>query len=57
MIALLTGILLMALYLVARSDKDHVNLVDVIGLSALLCIVWGTSRYIGTSPKPLWDPN
>lgn len=57
MIAFLTGILLMALYLVARSDKDHVNLVDVIGLSALLCVVWGTSRYIGTSPKPLWDPN
>lgn len=57
MIALLIGILLMALYLVARSDKDQVNLVDGIGLSALLCVVWGTSRYAGTSPKPLWDPN
>jgi hypothetical protein len=57
MIAFLIGILLMALYLVARSDKDQVNFVDVIGLSALLCVAWGTSRYAGTSPKPLWDPN
>ena len=57
MIALLVGILLMALYLALRSDKDQIRLVDVLGLSAILCVAWGTSRYAGTGPKPLWDPN
>jgi hypothetical protein len=30
---------------------------DIFGLFTILCIVWGMSRYAGTSPKPLWDPN
>jgi len=47
----------MALYLAVRSDKDQIRLVDVLGLSAILCVVWGASRYAGATPKPLWDPN
>jgi hypothetical protein len=57
MIAFLVGILLMALYLVLRSDKDQIRLVDGLGLSAILCVAWGASRYAGMSPKPLWDAN
>ena len=57
MIALLLGILLMALYVALRCDKDEIRLVDVLGLSSILCVAWGVSRYAGTSPKPLWDPN
>jgi hypothetical protein len=57
MIAFVIGILLMALYLALRSDKDQMRLVDVLGLSAILCVAWGTSRYAGANPKPLWDPN
>jgi len=57
MIALLLGILLMALYVALRCDKDEIRLVDVLGLAAILCVAWGTSRYAGTGSKPLWDPN
>ena len=57
MIALVIGILLMALYLALRSDKDQMRLVDVLGLLAILCVAWGASRYAGMSPKPIWDPN
>ena len=57
MIAIVVGILLMALYLVLRSDKDQIRLVDVLGLLAILCVAWGASRYAGATPKPLWDPN
>jgi len=57
MIAFVIGIFLMALYLALRSDKDQLRLVDALGLSAILCVAWGASRYAGTSPKPLWDPN
>ena len=57
MIAIVVGILLMSLYLALRSDKDQLRLVDALGLSAILCVAWGTSRYAGTTPKPLWDPN
>jgi len=47
----------MALYITLRSDKDQIRLVDVLGLSSILCVAWGVSRYAGTCPKPLWDPN
>ena len=57
MIALLLGLFLMALYLILRSDKDQMRLVDALGLSAILCVAWGVSRYAGATPKPLWDPN
>jgi len=57
MITIVVGILLMALYLALRSDKDQIRLVDVLGLSAILCVAWGASRYAGATPKPLWDPN
>jgi len=57
MIAFLLGVLLMALYITLRSDKDQIRLVDVLGLSSILCVAWGVSRYAGTCPKPLWDPN
>jgi hypothetical protein len=57
MIAFVIGILLMALYLVVRSDKDQMRLIDALGLSAILCVAWGSSRYAGAAPKPLWDPN
>jgi hypothetical protein len=57
MIALLLGIVLMALYVALQCDKDEIRLVDVLGLVAILCVAWGASRYAGTGPKPLWDPN
>ena len=57
MIAFLLGVLLMALYITLRSDKDQIRLVDVLGLVAILCVAWGAGRYAGTGPKPLWDPN
>jgi len=57
MIALLLGMFLMAMYIILRCDKDEMRLVDVLGLAAILCVAWGTSRYAGTGPKPLWDPN
>jgi hypothetical protein len=57
MIAFLLGIFLMALYVAIKSQKDDIHFIDVLGISALLCVVWGVSRYKGTTPKPLWDPN
>jgi len=57
MIAFFIAILLLVLYIAIKSEKDKIHFVDVLGVSALLCVVWGVSRYIGVSPKPLWDPN
>ena len=57
MIAFFIAILLLALYISIKSEKNKMDFVDVLGISALLCIVWGASRYAGTTPKPLWDPN
>jgi hypothetical protein len=54
MIAFFIAILLLAVYIAIKSENDKV---DVLGISALLCIVWGASRYAGATPKPLWDPN
>ena len=56
MIALVFGFVLLFLY-VCMNSKDTMSPVDVLGVIGLLCIAWGASRYIGTSPKPLWDPN
>jgi len=54
MIALLLGLFILFIYFVIKNENKSV---DKLGLVGFLCIVWGISRYVGTSPKPLWDPN
>jgi hypothetical protein len=49
MIAFGLSVAFMILYILFKKD--------VFGLGAILCLIWGMSRYAGTSPKPLWDPN
>jgi hypothetical protein len=49
MIAFALALAFLVLYILFKKD--------ILGLFAVLCIVWGMSRYAGTSPKPLWDPN
>jgi len=56
MIALVLGFVLLFLY-VCMNSKDTMSPVGILGVIGLLFIAWGTSRYVGTSPKPLWDPN
>lgn len=49
MIAFILGLICIFLHILTKKD--------IFGLFAFLCVVWGMSRYAGTSPKPLWDPN
>jgi len=49
MIAFALGLAFLVLYILFKKD--------ILGLFAVLSIVWGMCRYAGTSPKPLWDPN
>lgn len=57
MIAFVLGLIVLFIYLSLKSDKTTIAPVDVVGLVGILFIIWGMSRYAGTSPKPLWDPN
>jgi len=57
MIAFILGLIVLTIYLLLKSDKTGVNRVDVFGLCGILFIIWGTSRYVGSTPKPIWDPN
>ena len=54
MIAFILGILLLTLYIFIKNENKPV---DFIGFFGILFIIWGTSRYVGASPKPIWDPN
>jgi len=54
MIALLFGLIILLVYFIFKNEN---RLVDKLGLVGFLCLAWGMSRYAGTSPKPLWDPN
>ena len=54
MIALLFGLIILLVYFIFKNENTPV---DKLGLVGILCLAWGMSRYAGTSPKPLWDPN
>jgi len=55
MISFVIGITLLFIYFILKNKE--MDMVDRTGFIGILCIIWGMGRYVGTTPKPLWDPN